>query len=95
METHPERKSTLKPYINKYNCEGIDFPARPKEWKKIEQSNKTITLNILFIPANTKTTRVVYRSEYNNKCKNQVVLLMITNAKKWHYLAVTNLFALL
>ena len=33
-------------------------------------------------------------SEYNYKCKKQVILLMITDGKKWH-LAVTNLSALL
>ena len=37
---------------------------------------------------------VAYRSEYN-KCKKQVILLMISNGKKSHYLAVTNLSALL
>ena len=42
-----------------------------------------------------KTIRVAYRSEYNNKRKKQVILLMITDGKKWHYLAVTNLSALL
>ena len=36
-----------------------------------------------------------YRSEYNNKRKNQVILLMITNGKKQHYLAVTVISALL
>ena len=36
-----------------------------------------------------------YRSEYNNKRKNQVILLMITNGKKQHYLAVTDISALL
>ena len=95
IETHPERISKLKPYINKYNWEGIDFPAGPKEWKKFERNNKTIALNILFIPHNTKTIRVAYRSEHNNKRKKQVILLMITDGKKWHYLAVTNLSALL
>ena len=39
---------------------------------------------------NTKT-RIAYRSEHNNKCKKQVTLSMITDGKKWHYLAVTNL----
>ena len=38
---------------------------------------------------------VAYRSEYNNKRKKQVILLMISNGKKQHYLAVTNLSALL
>ena len=95
IEKHPERISKLKRYINRYNWEGIDFPAGPKEWKKFERNNKTIALNILFIPHNTKTIRVAYRSEYNNKRKKQVILLMITDGKKWHYLAVTNLSALL
>ena len=87
--------SKLKPYINKYDWEGIDFLSGPKDWIKFEQNNKKIALNILFIPHNTKIISVTYRSEYNNKCKKQVILLMITNGKKWHYLAVTNLSALL
>ena len=87
--------SKLKPFINKYNWEGIEFPARPKEWKKIEQNNKTIALNTLFRPQNTKTIRVAYGSEHNNKHKKQVILLIITDGKKSHYLAVTNLSALL
>ena len=95
IETHPERISKLKPYINKYNWEGINFPAGSKEWQKFEKNNNTITLNVLYIPRNTKTISVAYRSEYNNKRKKQVILLMITDGKKWHYLAVTNLSALL
>ena len=95
IETHPERISKLKPYINNYNWEGIEFPAGPKDWKKFERNNKTIALNVLYIPCNTKTITVAYRSEYNNKRKNQVILLMITSGKTSHYLAVTNLYALL
>ena len=71
IETHPERISKLKPYINNYNWEGIDFPAGPKEWKKFERNNKTIELNILFIPHNTKIIRVAYRLEHNNKRKSK------------------------
>ena len=85
----------LKPYINKYNWEEIDFPAGSKEWQKFERNNKTIALNVLYIPHNTKAISVAYRSEYNNKHKKQVILLMITDGKKLHYLAVTNFSALL
>ena len=95
IEKHSERISKLKPYINKYNWKGIKFPAEPEEWKKFERNNKTIALNVLYIPHNTKTISVAYRSEYNNKCKKQVILFMITNGKTWHYLAVKSLFALL
>ena len=95
IKTNPERISKLKPYINKYNWEGIEFPAGPKDWKKFEQNNKTIALNILFVPHNTETIRVAYRSEYNHKHKKQVILLMITDGIKLHYLVVSNLSALL
>ena len=94
-KTNPAEISKLKPSINKYNWEGIDFPAGPKDWIKFERNHKTIALNILFIPLNAKAIRVAYRSGHKNKRKNQVILLMITDGKKWHYLAVTNLSALL
>ena len=71
----------------------MDIPAGPKEWQKFERNNKTIALNILFIQRNTKTISVEYRSEYNTKRKKQVILSMITDGKKCHYLAVTNLSA--
>ena len=95
IETHPERISKLKPYINKYNWEGINFPAGSKEWQKFEQNNDTIALNILYAEKNTKKINIVYKSKYNNKRKKQVILLMIGDGKKYHYLAVTNLSGLL
>ena len=66
IKTKPERISKLKPYINKYNWRGIKFPVGPKKWIKLERNNKTITLNVLYIPRDTKTISVAYRSEYNN-----------------------------
>ena len=90
IEKDPQRISKLKPYINKYNCEGIEFPAVPKEWGKFERNNKRIALNVLYIPHNIKTISVAYRSEYNNKRGKQEILLMITNGKKYHCLAITS-----
>ena len=95
IKTNPERISKLKPYINKYNWEGINFPAGSKEWRKFEQNNDTIALNILYAEKNTKKINIVYKSKYNNKRKKQVILLMIGDGKKYHYLAVTNLSGLL
>ena len=89
IKTHAERISKVKPYIIKYNWEEIEFPAGPKDWKRFEQNNKTIALNILLVPHNAGIIRVTYRSEYNNKCKNQVNLLMIADGTKWHYLTIT------
>ena len=95
IKTKREIISKLKPYINNYNWEGIEFPVGPNDWIKFERNNKAIALNILFIPHNTKIISVAYRSEYNHKRKKQVILLMIPNRKKSHYLAVTNLSAFL
>ena len=57
IETHPERISKLKHYINKYNWEGIEFPSGSKDWIKFERNKKTIALNILFIQNNTKKNK--------------------------------------
>ena len=55
IENHPEIISNIKPFINQYSWEGIDFPAGIKDWEKFERNNKTIALNILYITPNTKT----------------------------------------
>ena len=36
IEKNPQRILKLKPYINKYNWKGINFPATPKDRKKFE-----------------------------------------------------------
>ena len=95
IEKDPSRISKTEPYINKYNWEGIEFPAGPKNVEKFEQNNKTIALNILFVPYNAEKIRVAYTSKYNHMCKNQGILLMITDGSKRHYIAVSNLSALL
>ena len=90
IESHPERISNIKSSIDENNWEGIDFPAGIKDWKKFERNNKTIALNILFVPHNENTIDLPYKSKYNRKRDNQVVLLMITDGEqsdevdKWH-----------
>ena len=84
----PQRISKIKPHINKYNWKDIDFPARTDEYKKFERNNNDIALNILYAPHNKKEIKLAYKSKYNRKRKNQVVLLMITDNKQWHYTAL-------
>ena len=71
-----------------YNWKGIEFPAGLKDWKRFEKNNETIALNILQVPHNEIKISHAYKSEYNRKRKNQVVLLMITDGEKWHYIAL-------
>ena len=83
-----------KTFIDQYDGEEIDFPSGPKDWKKFEQNNKTTALNILFLPYNTKQITLAYKSKHNVKHEIEVIFLMITDGKKWHYLAVKSLSAL-
>ena len=87
---NPQRISKIKPFINTYNWKDIKFPSHSNDWKKFEQNNKTIALNILYLPYNTKQIRPAHISKYNYKRDNQVILLMITDKEKWHYLGVKN-----
>ena len=90
---NPQRISKIRPHINKYNWKDIDFPAGTDEYKKFEKDNNHIALNI-FVPYNKKEINIIYTSKYNRKCKNQVVLLMITDNEqedtkgKWQYIAL-------
>ena len=65
IKDHPERISKIKPFIDKYNWKEIDFPSHSKDWKKFELNNKSITLNMLYVPHNTKKIRHAYKSKYN------------------------------
>ena len=70
-----------------------DHPERISKIKSfIDQYN--IYFNILYVCHNTEKIRHAYKSKYNLKRKNQVILLMITDGEKWHYLAVKGLSAL-
>ena len=82
IETHPERILKIKPDISKCNWEGVEFPAGSKDWQKFGKNNDTISLNILYLPSNTKEICVANKSKYNHKRKNQVNLLNITNGNK-------------
>ena len=94
IKSHPERISNIKSFIDQCDWKEIDFPAQQKEWKKFKLNIKSIALNILFVPYNTEKIRLAYKSKYNTKRENQVILLMITDGKKWHYLAVKSMSAL-
>ena len=60
----------------------MDFSSHQNDRKKFELNNKTIALNILFVSYNTEKVRLAYKSKYNFKRENQVILLLITDCKK-------------
>ena len=89
IKTYPERILDIKSFIDQYNWNTIQYKSI-----QFESNNKSIVLNILYVPYNnTKEIRHAYKSKYNLKRQNQVILLMITDGKKWLYLAVKSLSA--
>ena len=94
INNHPEKIFKIRPFIDQYNSKDIDFPPTNKDWKKFELNNK-VALNILYISHNTKKIQLAYRSKYILTYNKQIILLMITDGEKWHYLVVNNLSRLL
>ena len=82
IENHPERISNTIPFIDEYNWEETDFPSHQDgqeesekssnimliDYKKFEQNNETIAINILYVPHNKKKICIAYESKYNHQC---------------------------
>ena len=94
IKKDPQRVSKIKPFIEKYHWEDIDFPSSGKDWKKFECNNE-VALNILYVPYNTKKINIAYKSKNNLIQERQIILLMISDGQKWHYLVVKHLSGLL
>ena len=82
IDKNPQRITKIKPFIDTYNWKDIKFPSHSNDCKKFEQNNRTIVLNILFVPYNTRQIRPAYIPKNNSKRNNQVILLMITDGEK-------------
>ena len=77
--------------IEKIERADIDLSPHQSDLEKFEQENTSIALNILFVPHNSEEIKLAYKSNYNKR-KNQVILLMISNkANNYYYFAVKNL----
>ena len=95
IDKHHQRISKIKPLLDNYNWNDINFPTAKKDWNKFELNNKNVALNILYVPFNTKKIEIAYKSKYNLIRDNQIILLMISNGENVHYLAVKSLSRLL
>ena len=89
IKNNPERRSKIKPFINNLNWENINFPPEEQDYKTFEMNNKSIALNILQV--NEQKISRFYKSDFNKAREKQVLLLMINDNEKQHYLAVKRL----
>ena len=68
----------------------VDFSSHQKDWEKFEQINTSAALNVLFVSHNSEEIKLAYKSNYNKR-KNEVILLMINDeAERCYYFAVKN-----
>ena len=67
----------IKPFINKYNWRGINYPWKVDDWKTFEKNNAAIALNILYIKE--KEICLAYISKINSIAIKQIIILTIRN----------------
>ena len=78
----------------KFRRVDTDFSSYQRDWEEFEQNNTSIALNVLFVSYNSEEIKLAYKSNYNKR-KNQIILLMINDeANNCYYFAVKNLLEL-
>ena len=80
------RIAKIKSFLDQYNRKERNFPTGLKYRNKFQTNNKAVTLNVLFLPSS---------SDGLENYENQVIVVMVTDGEKWHYLAVKSLPQLL
>ena len=70
----PQRIIETKPFIKKYNWEGIHYSSEKDDWKKFEKFNLTVALNFSILK--------------QEKQQKQTIPLIIPNGKRWNNLVV-------
>ena len=75
----------------KFRRVDTDFSSHQRYWENFEQENNSIAINVLFVSHNSEEIKLAYKSSYNKR-KNQVILLMINDeANNCYYFAIKNL----
>ena len=75
---HPEWILKIKPFIDKYNWEGINYPSEKDDWTKIKKNNLTIAFNILY-------AKKIYPTNVSKHKSNH------ESGEGWNYIAVEEL----
>ena len=75
----PNSPSKYKPYLHELNLKGLKFPLIPKDVKKFERQNPTISINILQWTENQALPLQV--TEYSDR-PHHVNLLLVRNLSR-------------
>ena len=78
--------------IEKIKGNDTDFSSHQTNWENFEQNNTLIALKVLCVSNGCEEIKLAYKSRYNNKRKNHVILLMINDeVKNCYYFAAKKL----
>ena len=81
--------------IEKIKGNDTDFSSHQTNWENFEQNNTLIALKVLCVSNGSEEIKLAYKSRYNSKRKNHVILLMINDeVKNCYYFAAKNLLEL-
>ena len=85
----PQRISNIKPYTNKHNWTGLEFPVAVNKIDRFEKNNPSVAVNVLAI-GNGKEIYVCRRSKHFNR-EQAVNLLLLDDKEKQHYVAIKSM----
>ena len=97
-----ERITKYKPYEDKINMKGIEYPVRIKDIPKVEKQNNNLSINVFALEKQTDKQSLypVYVSNHNknynendneNEKKQTIDLLFIENHENTHYCLIKDL----
>ena len=89
---NPQCISKLKPYVGRYNLDGLVFPVTLQDICVFEKNNEDVAINVLYVE--DKDIGILRKSEYHDR-ENIVNLLMVSDGKKKHYTTIKSLSRLL
>ena len=65
----------------------MNYLSGKNDWKSLEKNNPKIALNVFYIKE--MNIYPAYISKHNLNHEDEIILLMIPNGVRWHYLALT------
>ena len=70
-----ERISKIKPFINKYNWKGTNYPSEKGNYRKFEKNNLRISFNVLYEKEKKNMASLYFKihliSKYISNCKKK------------------------
>ena len=62
IKRDPQRITKVKLFLNKYNWEGINYLSEKDDWKKFEENNVTMAVNVLYAKKEKKYILLMFQN---------------------------------